>query len=225
MALVICGDVDEKEVLRVVDDNLSGVDKKAQPTLCSFTYDRAVDKSYIEQIMPVSQSLLEIGIKDKKPSENAKERLSRDVAMTILDEMIFSRAGELYNTLFEGGFINESYSYGYSITKEVAFHSIYAESDTPQLIFDKIKEQIAKIKRNGLCERDFIRCKRVMMAEFLRDFDSVDDIANSLLNIYFDGSNIFEYRKIIEGVTFSDVCVCLENYFDDKRFALSVIKN
>ncbi|MBO5715876.1 MAG: insulinase family protein, partial [Clostridia bacterium] len=133
--------------------------------------------------------------------------------------------GELYNELFEGGFINESYSYGYSITRDVAFHSIYGEGENPVLVLEKIKDYIKKTKQKGLCERDFIRCKRVMMAEFLRDFDSVDDIANSLLNIFFDGSNIFEYRKIIEGVTFSDVCACLENYFDDKRFALSVIKN
>ena len=63
------------------------------------------------------------------------------------------------------------------------------------------------------------------MAEFIRDFDSVDDIANSLLNFVFEGSDIFEYRKIIERVSFSDVCACLENSFDDKCFALSVIKN
>ena len=107
----------------------------------------------------------------------------------------------------------------------MAFHSIYGEGDNPELVLEKIKEYVRKAKEKGICERDFVRCKRVMMAEFLRDFDSVDDIANSLLNIFFDGSNIFEYRGIIEGITFSDVCLCLENYFDDKRFALSVIKN
>ena len=139
--------------------------------------------------------------------------------------MLFSRAGYLYNELFEGGFINESYSYGYSITRDIAFHSIYGEGENPTLVLEKIKSYIKKTKEIGLCERDFVRCKRVMMAEFIRDFDSVDDVANSLLNIFFDGSNIFEYRKIIEGVTFADVCECLENYFDDKRFALSVIKN
>ena len=63
------------------------------------------------------------------------------------------------------------------------------------------------------------------MAEFIRDFDSVDDIANSLLNFVFEGSDIFEYRKIIEEVSFLDVRACLEDSFDDKCFALSVIKN
>lgn len=225
MALVVCGDISEEKVLEAVERSLPArIDKKA-PVLPFFSYDAAVNKSYIEQTMPVSQSVLEIGIKDQEPSEDVKERLERDVAMTILDEMLFSRAGELYNELFESGLINESYSYGYSITRDAAFHSIYAESDNPELVFEKIKSYLKKVKENGLNENDFIRCKRVMMAEFVRDFDSVDDIANSLLNFVFEGSDTFEYRRIIEKVSFNDVKACLEDSFDDKCFALSVIKN
>lgn len=225
MALVICGDVDEEMVLDIVDSTLPKKEEMQAPKLPVLAYDSAVNMPYIEKKMPVSQTVLEIGIKDEKPSENVKDRLERDVAMTILDEILFSRAGELYNELFESGLINESYSYGYSITRDAAFTSIYAESDKPELVLEKIKFYIKKAKENGLNEKDFIRCKRVMMAEFIRDFDSVDDIANSLLNFVFEGSDIFEYRKIIEKVSFSDVCACLENSFDDKCFALSVIKN
>ena len=225
MALVICGDVDASMVLDIVDSTLPKKEEMQAPKLPVLAYDSAVNMPYIEKKMPVSQTVLEIGIKDEKPSESVKERLERDVAMTILDEILFSRAGELYNELFESGLINESYSYGYSITRDAAFTSIYAESDKPELVLEKIKSYIKKAKENGLNEKDFIRCKRVMMAEFIRDFDSVDDIANSLLNFVFEGSDIFEYRKIIEKVSFSDVCACLENSFDDKCFALSVIKN
>ena len=225
MALVICGDVDEEAVLDTVNKTLPVREESNAPILPTLLYDNAVNMPYIEKIMPVSQSVLEIGIKDKKPSEDVKDRLKRDVAMTILDEIIFSRAGELYNELFESGLINESYSYGYSITRDAAFHSIYAESDDPELVLNTIKSHLQKIKQTGLKERDFIRCKRVMMAEFVRDFDSVDDIANSLLNFVFEGSDAFEYREIIEKTSFADVCACLDDTFDDKCFALSVIKN
>lgn len=224
MALVICGDVDALAVLDMVDKALPKKEKTEAPILPVLSYDSAVNTAYIEKVMPVSQTVLEIGIKDKKPSDNVKDRLERDVAMTILNEILFSRAGKLYNKLFENGIINESYSYGYSITRDAAFSSIYAESDNPELVLSEIKSHIATVKQEGLNEKDFIRCKRVMMAEFIRDFDSVDDIANSLLNFVFEGSDIFEYRKIIEKVSFNDVIACLDS-FDDKCFALSVIKN
>ena len=224
MALVVCGDVDEDEVLKTVDLSVTKTEEKPSPSLPSFSYEKAVAKAIVERTMPVSQSILEIGIKDELPSVDPTERLKRDVAMTILDEMLFSRAGELYNELFEGGYINESYSYGYSIIREAAFHSIYAESDEPMLVFEKLKQYVKDVKARGLCESDFVRCKRVMMAEFIRDFDSVDDIANSLLNIVFDGSDIFEYRKIIESVSFEDVKECFDSAFGDECFALSLIK-
>lgn len=225
MSLVVCGDVDENEVLCVLDKILLKEDKREAPKLPCVSTHRRVVQPLIERIMPVSMPIFEIGIKDFQPNANVEERLQRDVAMTILDEIIFSRAGELYNKMFESGLINESYTYGYSTTRDVAFHSVYGEGEDPNLVLKTIKEHIAKIKQNGINERDFIRCKRVMMAEYLRDFDSVDDIANSLLNLVFEGSDVFKYRKIIEQVTLKDVEKCLNESFDEECFALSVIKN
>lgn len=225
MALVVSGDVDPISVLEVVNKSLpEKQEEKKAPTLPIINTDIKVALPYIERKMKVAVPVFEIGIKDKMPNADASLRHKRDVAMTILDEMIFSRAGELYNGLFEGGFINESYSYGYSITREAAFHSIYAEGNDPNLVLDKIKSYIEKLKQNGLSKRDFIRCKRVMMAEFIRDFDSVDDIANATLNFHFEGSDIFAYRKIIEKTTFEDVCACLNDSFDECSYALSVVR-
>lgn len=225
MALVVSGDIDENEVLSILDDSIAIKNEQNAPILPSVVDTPCASVPYIERIMNVSMPVFEIGIKDDKPSPSSVERLRRDVAMTILDEILFSRAGELYSELFEGGYINESYSYGYTITRDSAFHSISAEGDSPEFVFEKVKDFVKSARKKGLDERDFIRCKRVLTAEFIRDFDSVFDIANSLLNFTFEGSDIFEYRKIIEEITFADVCKCLDNYFGEERFALSVIKN
>ena len=224
MALVVCGDVDRDKVLRTVEDILKDHEAAEPPTLPTLSYSRAVKKPYIEKRMSVSQPIFEIGIKDAMPADDPRKRLLRDVAMTILDEMLFSRAGELFGELFEGGYINESYSYGYSITRDAAFHSIYGEGDDPALVLERVKEYVERIKKRGLSERDFLRCKRVMYAEFIRDFDNVDDIAGSLMNIVFDGGELFEYRSIIESVSFEDVKECFDSAFGDECFALSLIK-
>lgn len=224
MALVVSGDLDEAEVLKIVDETLPKREWTSAPVLPSMNYPDRVQKSKIEKRMPVSQPIFEIGIKDTVPSENAYERLKRDAEMTILGEMLFSRAGDFYNDIFENGIINESYSYGYSITRDVAFHSIYAESEYPMLVLEKLKEHIAGARAKGLSQRDFVRCKRVLLAEFIRDFESVDDIANSVMNFVFEGANIFEYRKIIEGVTYEDVCRVFDGTFAPDTFAISIVK-
>ena len=225
MALVVCGDVDCDEVLRVVDKFLPEREKSSAPTLPDIPSEAAVHTAYIEKVMPVSTPILEIGIKDEKPSADTEVRLRRDVAMTVLDEMLFSRASDLYYSLFESGLINESYSYGYSITRDAAFHSIYAESTQPEKVLESVKKYVCDVRARGLDEGTFTRCKRVMLAEFIRDFDSVDDVANSLINFVFEGSDTFEYKKMIEDLTFADVCKCFDSSFGEDRYCLSVIKN
>lgn len=224
MALVVSGDVDCSAVLDIVDEHL--IETSSKPPILPVSHtERGACQALIERKMPVGMPIFEIGIKDDNPPRDAVARLRRDVALTVLDEMLFSRAGELYNELFESGMINESYTYGYSTTRDVAFHSIYGEGENPQAVLSRVKEYIKDVKERGLSERDFVRCKRVMQAEFIRDFDSVDDVANSLLNLVFEGSDSFEYRKIIEELTFSDVCELLYNAFDEERFTISIIKN
>lgn len=224
MALVVCGCADPDEVSEAVDEMLPEREELYKFRCGRIISSPSVFKPYVEHHMPVGRTVFEIGIKDVCISEDAQKRLKRDVAMTILEEMLFSRAGELYNSMLEEGLIGESYSYGYSITKEIAFHSVCGESDDPQKVLERIKSYIKKVSEDGLSAEDFYRCKRVFEAEFIRDFDSVDDIANSLIGFVFDGGEIFEYRRIIEGTTFGDVCKCFDEAFGDEAyFALSVV--
>lgn len=225
MTLVASGDIDPGEVIRVIDTALPNKMPRSVPRLPDVCYDSAVHMPYTERIMPVSSPIFEIGIKDAHPSADVRERAKRDVAMTILDDIIFSQTGALYNELFEGGYINESYSYGYSITRDVAFHSVYAEGDDPLAVLDKIKTRISEMKREGISDRDFIRSKRVLLADHIREFDSVDEIANSLLSFAMDGIDSFEYHRIIDSVSKADVERCLNDSFDEECFAISVIKN
>ena len=223
MALVVCGDVDKDRVIELAETfspekQIKGEVLKKYPNITEKVF-----KPYVEQKMPVGKTVFELGVKDARVPDDPRERLKRDVAMTVLDEILFSRAGELYGDMLESGLISPSYSYGYSMSKELAFHSISGESDKPKQVLERVRAHIEKVKQRGIPEGDFLRCKRVLEAEFIRDFDSTDDIANSLIDFAFDGAKIFEYRKIIEELTYPDVCKCLEEAFCEEYFALSVI--
>ncbi len=225
MTLVACGDIEPSDVIDVLDRCLPKRKARSLPTFPKFQYGRAVEMPYIEKIMPVSIPVFEIGIKDRHPSSNSSERLRRDVTMGVLGEIIFSQTGELYNELFDDGYINESYSYGYSNTREAAFYSVYGEGNDPMAVLEAIKRRISEMKRDGISERDFIRCKRVALAEFIRNFDFVDDLSNLTLNMTMDGLDLFDFRKTIEELTLEDVESCLNDSFDEECFAISVIKN
>ncbi|MBO5715719.1 MAG: insulinase family protein, partial [Clostridia bacterium] len=75
MALVVCGDIDEDSVLKIVDETLPKRTEQRAPMLPSVRYDEAVASPYIEKVMPVSKPIFEIGIKDNSPSALPSERL------------------------------------------------------------------------------------------------------------------------------------------------------
>lgn len=225
MALFICGDVEDEKILAIADELLPK-NSAAFEVLYQNENEKespSVYQAYVESRMQVSKPIFNIGIKDTDISADGNERQKRDAAYSILDEMIFSRAGELYSSLFERDIISPNFSYGYTVSPTAAYNSVAGEADDPKLVLDEILKHIDSMKQTGLSYEDFLRGKRVMYAEFVKSFDSTDNIANALMSMTFDGAELLSYTDIIESVTFEDVKALFESAFDKEKITLSVI--
>ena len=225
MALFICGDVEDEKILSIANKLLP---QNVEPFNAEIRDNgklesKYVNKAYVEKRMQVSKPLFNIGIKDTDISNDPIERQKRDAAYSILDEMIFSRAGELYSELLEANIISPHLSYGYTLSSTAAYNSIAGEADNPNLVLEKILEFIETLKRDGLSESDFLRGKRVMYAEFIKSFDSTDNIANNLLAFTFDDFEFLSYADIIDSITFEDIKTIFKSAFDKEKITLSVI--
>jgi len=225
MALIICGDVDTDEVLDTAYAHLPATAEyvKVIPKNENAYEKRSVFNSYVHQKMQVSKPIFNIGFKDIDVSENGDERQRKDAAMAILDEMLFSRAGELYASLYDRGLISPAFSYGYTISESCAYNSLAGEADDPRLVLSEIQKYLKKVEKDGLSQSDFERGKRVMYAEFVKSFDSTESIANNLFNFICEGSELLSYGKIIDGITFEDVCELFKTSFAEDSVTLSVV--
>ena len=225
MALFISGDVDDNKILKIADELLpkESVDFNVLYQNENKKESSCVYIPYVESRMQVSKPMFNIGIKDTEISDDANERQKRDAIYSILDEMIFSRAGELYSSLFERDLISPHLSYGYTVSPTSAYNSIAGEADDPKLVLEEILKYIDSLKEKGLPYEDFLRGKRVMYAEFVKSFDSTDNIANNLMAMTFDGAELLSYADTVESVTFDDVKKLFENAFDKEKITLSVV--
>ena len=225
MALFICGDVDDEKILTIANELLPSTSQTFDIEFQNEnkSESRNAYKSYGEKKMQVSKPLFNIGIKDVDIPDDPNERQKKDAAYSILDEMIFSRAGKLYTELLEANIISPHLSYGYTMAPTCAYNSIAGEADDPKLVLEKILDFISCLKEEGLSEEDFLRGKRVMYAEFVKSFDSTDNIANNLLSFTFDGCELLSYADIIASVTFDDVKNIFNTAFNQEKITLSVI--
>ena len=223
MALIVCGNVCEEDVMRIVDRVLPNVPSGAPIERWLPEEGSAAYRLRIEACMQTAKPIFSIGIKDVNIPRDPAQRMRRDAAQSLLEEILFSRSGQFYNGLFEEGLITPSYSYGYSIAEGFAFHAISGECDTPETVEARLWEYLNRVKREGIDREEFERCRRALYADEIRNYDSTEDIATALLTFVFDGVELFDYPNVIADLTCEELTPLLDEMIDRSAFCMSVV--
>ena len=226
MVLVICGDVSDSEVLEIADKHLPSTVKNEKKIIYANENENehpSVNMPYVEQKMQVAKPMFKIGIKDTDISSDASERQRKEAKMAILNEMIFSGSMDLYARLIEKDMISPAFSYGYTVGDSFAYNSVSGESDDPQAVLSEILEHIERLKETGLDYGDFLRSKRVMYAEAVKSYDSVESIANNLFSFVCDGFELLSDTDIIDSISFEEIYELFMKAFNRESITLSVV--
>lgn len=224
MALVVCGDVTPEEVLAVCDRVLPKGAVQLPIERAPFTEPDGVSNRRIESKMQVAKPIFTLGFKDPVLPADPLARSRRYVAMNLLDEAVFSRAGELYSALFEEGLLTTSYSYSYSGTDRCAFHTVSGETDDPDAVETRIAAYLERLTETGIAADEIERARRVLYADELQSYDSTEEIANELLSYLFDGADLFGQPALIEDITADEVNALLPTLTRADLRCLSVIR-
>ena len=226
MFLVVCGDIELSQLCGILDRVIKKADI-APP--CVF---RGSDGSYDKRIPVthrttgrgnVSKPIFEIVWRDDAYPSDAKGRVTKTLCMDVLSELLFSRAGVLYNRLIEAGLITPMYVYGYATMMRGAYHSISGESDDPEAVYALYKSTIEEFRRSGLASEDFERNRRVAYAGFVSDFDGTEEIAELMVDTESDGCGVFDRLAALDALTPNMVMNTFSSAFDEKHTALAVI--
>ncbi len=224
MALIVCGDVTPARVMEIAARELADWKGGAAPVFAGLAEPPVAASPRTVVQGQVAKPIFSIGIKDVAVPDTPEERTRRDAAMDILCEMLFSDTGELYNSLLDGGLISPEFSSGYVQTRDVGFLRLSGESDDPDAVLAAVWKFLEKTGETGLSRERFEHCKRIEFAEYIKGFDSTEEIADNLVAFLFDDAELFSYADVISGVTFEEVELLFQNFFYPARFTLSVVR-
>jgi predicted Zn-dependent peptidase len=225
MVLVVCGDVDFDEVMKIADEHLPKdfIGDSAKKINENESEPRDVQKEYVSQRMQVSKPIFCIGIKDTDIPNEPIERAKKDAVMAILNETLFSAAGEFYNSMFEKNIISPGLMAGYTITDSYAHFTLEGEGDDPQKFLSEFQSYISRVMSEGLNKDDFERTKRVLFAEQVKGFDSTEGIGDAIFSCAADGIGVFDYFELLNRVTYEDASKEFLKLFSSPQTVLSVI--
>ena len=222
MALVVCGDFEPDKILeeikkRLVENKSNGDIKRIYPE-----EPPEIVKEKIEQQMEVSQSLYSIGIKDKVIDENVK--VKRHIAIEILLDLIIGKSSNLYKKLYSEGIVYSVPSMDYEFSDKYAHVIVSGQSNEPEKVYEYFKQEIQRLKNDGINEEDFERIKKKIYGNYVKEYNDIEDISRMFLADYFKGINSFDYLEEIETVNLDYANQVLNDLFKMEKMVLSVVK-
>ena len=226
MVLAVSGPATPEEVWRVADSMLADVRRGAPlPTRQTKDEPCEVGRAYTVQYMPHidDKAVFCIGVKSRTLPTDPRRRLKKEMTMTILSDMLFSRSGRFYNELFESGLIAPGFSVDTAQGQGYAMYVLTGEADAPATVFDRFCSYVKDLHRNGLPREELERSRRVLYASLVTGFDSPDDIAQSLMNDALDGVSVFDFLEVAEAITPEDLEMEFRTDFRPDAYTLSVV--
>ncbi len=222
MVLCVCGDVTVEDVIEVADKMLEKA-PECEIERGIFNEKSCVFKTEMNAKMHIAKPLFDIGIKDVDIPCKPIERLNKAAGMSVLDEMLFSKSGKLFNELYDEGLISGNFDFGYTISESFAFNEISGESSDPKKVYERLRAYIKEKQETGLEREEFERCRKVIFADFIKGFDSTEEIACEMMSYIFEDCDLFDYADVVKNLTFEYVEKLLMEMFNDSFFAISVV--
>ncbi len=222
MVVCVVGDVNPEDVFAIVDEVIKK-DKANKVVERIFEEEpKEICKEYIEAKASVSIPLFNIGFKDNN-LKVGDELLKREIATDILSRVLFGRSSRLYTSMYEEGLVNENFGTDNSTESEFACVVVVGESEKPDVVKERLMEEISLITSAGIEKAEFDRVKKAYYGSYLRGFNNVETIGNMVTRYILSGINIFKFKDVFESVDLDFAMEVFKEIFTKENMAMSVV--
>lgn len=224
MILFVVGDLDFDEIM----DRVNSVERAFEFTDSKVeriyeSEPEEINLKFIEDKMATSKPIFYFGIKDNQLDLTGEDAIRKDIITNIIHDMLFSPSAEFYNDLYNEGLIDNSFGSYFTGKRNYGHSLIVGQSTEVNEIQERIVELINKDPKEILKEEDFLRIKKKTIGEFVTGFDSIEFIANTFTELYFDDFNLLNFLDVLEKVEYEEVISRFKEHFRKDRLVLSLI--
>lgn len=218
MCLAVAGNVDAEKIFKMAEEMVKPVSAKVERI---YNQEPAgVKTDYVEQKLQVSIPLFTVGIKedigDIVPSVKTAA-LSEAAA-----QYLFGKASPLYERLLGEGLITPSFSKEYFYGRGYSAYIVSGESENPKKVAEEIKSYIAEVQQKGVDKALAENSLKKLYGGSVASYNSMDNIANSLMEGFVLGFDPFEKEEEIKKITVQELDSRIKE-INLENLALSVV--
>ena len=221
MVLIVCGDFKVEEILQEIEKRITLTRNNTEIKRIYEEEPEEISQKSVEEKMEISLPCFILGYKDKVEKEKFAKK---DLAMDIIFYLILGRSSKLYQNLYNEGLIYSELGYDYEFSKTYSHFLIQGQSTQPEKVIERIKEEIEKFKQTGFEEEEFLRIKKKLYGEYVKEYNDISVIANNLLGDYMKDLTPFIYFEEFDTLTKSEVEEILKEVLVEEKSVTSIIK-
>ncbi len=220
MVLSVVGGIEPQEVFDIVDRGIKPSDGKAAER--KFVRESPLPvKNYVEEKLSVAEKQFLLGFKEDLSEPLLS--LEDEIASQVMVEAIAGKSSPLFKKLLDEELIDMGF--GGDVFNGFGFSCVMfgGTSADPEKACEIIKAEINRCKSEGVDPAAFERAKRKFYGRYVMSYNDIDDTANLMMNLHFNGYEPFEELAVCRNLNLEKVQQRLE-VLKEEASALSVIR-
>lgn len=200
MVITVCGDINPEVIYEITDEYFAGLSPIIVPETIIDKEEEIVigEKKTVVNHGDVSLPLFFVGYKDNTVNYDFNKL---HIAGDIIKEAAFGKGTDFYEKMYEEGLINQEFYRYYDIDKAFKYMAFGGESKRPEKVCERIEEEIARIKKEGLPEKQTLDIIHSDAGAMLREFNSPVALGRVASSLALKNSDPFEYFRLYDEIT------------------------
>mgnify|MGYP000756763301 FL=1 len=166
--------------------------------------------------MPVNKPCFALGYKEAAINRGDTRM---EVIADLLPDLICGGLTNLYRKLYDESLVNPEFSGDYLSTEGACIIAFTGESETPREVAQMVRDEIARLRQNGVDPELFTLVKNQMYGEMLADVENVDDAAEEMGMAFLKGRTLADEIDALAVLTVDDVNKALQTMLLEENSA------
>ena len=198
MVLCVVGAIEPEKVFEIVEKNIKETDGRKIERKFEKESEKPV-KDYVEQKLSVACKQFLLGYKEDISGPLLS--LEDELASQIMLEAVAGKSSPLYKKLLDEELID--LGFGTELFNGFGFSCVMmgGTSADPDKTVSILRSEIKRMQKEGIDPAAFERAKRKTYGRMVMGYNDIDDTANLMMNLYFNGYEPFAELEACKNIT------------------------
>lgn len=217
MVLSVAGDITLERAVDACRRNGLYEARAAHRVEFSFPPERGpIPQKELVFTMPVTKPCFALGYREEPiaPGDTRRELL-----MDMLSDLVCGGLTGLYRRLYDEALVNPEFSGDFVSARGMCAIAFTGESSTPRAVADLLRQEIDRLRRDGIDPALFNLVKNQMYGELLGDVENVEDAAEEQAAAFLKGRTLADEIATLAALTVEDANELLQTALREENSA------